>query len=87
MEQYWEWLCSIPGLYRMQQEILLRCFRNPEGVWRSSGRELSRLADRGYTWAARVRRFQEETDRSRSQRTAFQPACAARWATTISDVS
>lgn len=62
MEQYWEWLCSIPGLYRMQQEILLRCFRNPEGVWRSSGHELSRLADRGYTWAARVRRFQEETD-------------------------
>lgn len=62
MEQYWEWLCSIPGLYRMHQEILLRCFETPEAVWRASDRELSHLTGRGCGWAERVRRFRAEMD-------------------------
>lgn len=54
MEQYWEWLCSIPGLYRMQQEILLRCFRNPEAVWRASQREMDYLREKGCAWTERI---------------------------------
>ncbi len=60
MEQYWEWLCSIPCLYPRQREILLRCFHTPEGVWRASSRELEYLIEKGFRWAERVLRCQRE---------------------------
>lgn len=59
MEQYWEWLCSIPGIYRTQQELLLKCFQTPERIWRASGKELDHLEQKGCKWIARVREFQK----------------------------
>lgn len=59
MEEYWEWLCSIPGIYRAQQETLLRCFGTPEAVWKASGKELEYLEQKGCSWIAGVQRFRE----------------------------
>lgn len=59
-EIYWEWFCSITGLYRAQQEILLRCFHTPEGVYRASEKELSHLQEKGFRAAGKVRRFREK---------------------------
>lgn len=60
MEQYWEWLCSIPGIYRNQQETLLKCFETPEQIWRASEAEWDHLESRGLGWIARVREFQKK---------------------------
>jgi DNA processing protein len=59
MEQYWEWLCSTPGLYRVQIEVLLRCFRSPEAVFRASTRELEHLEEKGCIWIDKVRSHQK----------------------------
>lgn len=59
MELYWEWLCSIPGIYRAQQELLLRCFGTPEQIWRATEKELQHLEQRGCKWIGRVSRFQK----------------------------
>lgn len=59
-EIYWEWFCSITGLYRVQQEMLLRCFHTPEGVYRASEAELSHLQEKGFRAAGKVQRFREE---------------------------
>lgn len=53
-EQYWEWFCSIPGIYRTQREILLHCFPNPRRVWEASAEELTFLRDRGCRWMQKV---------------------------------
>lgn len=58
MEQYWHWFCSIPGLYRTQREMLLRCFGSPRGVWHASKAELDRMSEKGCSWAEHVRQFQ-----------------------------
>lgn len=58
MEQYWEWMCSIPGIYRMHQEILLRCFHTPEAVWRASKKELDHLNEKGCRWIPKVLNYQ-----------------------------
>lgn len=60
MEQYWEWLCSIRGLYRMQQEILLKCFHSPRGVYEASQQELEHLGEKGFRWTALVARARHE---------------------------
>lgn len=62
MEQYWEWFCSIPGIYRTQQEILLRCFETPEAVYRASQEEFSYLRKRGCGWIERVNAYRREAD-------------------------
>lgn len=59
MEQYWEWLCSIPDIYHTQQELLLRCFSTPEHIWRASEQELNYLEKKGCTWIWRIREFQK----------------------------
>lgn len=59
MEQYWEWLCSIPEIYHSQQELLLRCFQTPEQIWRASEAEWKHLEQRGLKWIGRVREFQK----------------------------
>ncbi|MDO4324331.1 MAG: DNA-processing protein DprA [Lachnospiraceae bacterium] len=61
IEKYWEWLCSIPGMYRTQQEILLRFFKNPEEIYRASEKELDYLKEKGCRWIGRVRQAQDET--------------------------
>lgn len=58
-EMYWEWLCSIPGIYRTQIEVLLRCFASPAAVCHASERELAYLRDRGCGWVEKVRWFQK----------------------------
>lgn len=60
MEQFWEWLCSIPGLYHAQQETLLRCFGAPEEVWKASVQEFEYLEQHGCPWIARVQKFRQE---------------------------
>ncbi len=60
MEKYWEWFCSIPGLYHAQQETLLRCFGTPEAVWNAGERELAHLKERGCTWTAKIQKFRKE---------------------------
>ncbi len=59
-EMYWEWLCSVPGLYRTQTELLLRCFPCAEAVFRASDRELAHLRDRGLGWIERLQDFRRE---------------------------
>lgn len=59
-EMYWEWFCSISGLYRMQQELLLRCFKTPEGVYRASAEELAHLQEKGIRAARQVSSFRKE---------------------------
>lgn len=59
-EQYWEWLCSIPGVCQAQREILLRCFGPPEEIWRAGEKELEHLEERGCSWIPRVREFREK---------------------------
>jgi len=54
MDEYWEWFCSIPGVYRTQREILLHCFRTPGQVWKASEEELIYLRDRGCRWIQKV---------------------------------
>ena len=60
IEKYWEWLCSIPGLYRTQQEILLRFFGNPKAICRASRQEFDYLKEKGCRWIDKVCRAQEE---------------------------
>ncbi|MCD7955778.1 MAG: DNA-processing protein DprA [Lachnospiraceae bacterium] len=54
MDEYWEWFCSIPGIYRTQREILLHCFHTPEQVWKATEEELLYLRDRGCRWMQKV---------------------------------
>ncbi|MCD8336278.1 MAG: DNA-processing protein DprA [Lachnospiraceae bacterium] len=54
MEEYWEWFCSIPGIYRTQREILLHCFHDPRKVWDASMDELTFLKNRGCRWMQKV---------------------------------
>ncbi|MCC8066530.1 MAG: DNA-processing protein DprA [Clostridiales bacterium] len=54
MEQYWEWFCSIAGIYRTQREILLRCFPDPKQIWEASDQELFFLRERGCRWMQKV---------------------------------
>ncbi|MCD7745502.1 MAG: DNA-processing protein DprA [Lachnospiraceae bacterium] len=54
MELYWEWFCSIPGIYRTQREILLHCFHTPKDIWEASEKELFFLRDRGCRWIQKV---------------------------------
>ncbi len=54
MEMYWEWFCSIPGIYRTQREILLHCFQTPQQLWEASDAELVYLRDRGCGWIMKV---------------------------------
>ena len=57
MEAYWEWLCSIPGLYLSGQEVLLRCFSSPEGIWNATEQELNHLEEKGCQWIDCVKKF------------------------------
>ena len=59
-EPYWEWLCSIPGLYRTQQETLLRLFETPQAVYEASEKELQYLKEKGCRWAERLAGAKEE---------------------------
>lgn len=59
--RYWEWLCSIPGIYRRHQEILLRCFLSPEGVWQAGTGEWKHLREHGCDWADYVEAYQKES--------------------------
>ena len=59
---YWEWFCSIPGIYRRHREILLRCFGGPEGVWQAGAGEWKHLKEHGCGWAGCVETYQKESD-------------------------
>ena len=59
---YWEWFCSIPGIYRRHQEILLRCFGDPKGVWQAEAGEWKHLKERGCDWVGCVETHQKESD-------------------------
>ncbi len=54
MEEYWEWFCSIPGIYRPHREILLRCFHDPKQVWEAPDEALEYLQKRGCVWVQKV---------------------------------
>ncbi len=58
---YWEWFCSIPGIYRTQQELLLRCFGSPKGVYESSKEELGVWKKRGCAWIDRIETYRNES--------------------------
>ena len=59
---YWEWFCSIPGIYRRHREILLRCFGGPEGVWQAGAGEWKHLKEHGCDWAGCVETYQKKSD-------------------------
>ena len=59
---YWEWFCSIPGIYRRHREILLRCFGGPEGVWQAGAGEWKHLKEHGCDWVGCVETYQKESD-------------------------
>lgn len=59
MEGYWEWLCSVPGIYRIQIEILLYCFHTPEGVYLASDQELDHLRKKGSHWVEQVVQYRK----------------------------
>ncbi len=61
MELYWEWFCSIPGVYRTQREILLHCFHTPKGVWEASEKEMLFLRDRGCRWIQKVIEYKKKS--------------------------
>ena len=61
MERYWSWFCCIPGLTYAQRELLLKCFGNPEALWRASDRELSYLEEKGCAFLPTVKIFRKET--------------------------
>ena len=61
MERYWSWFCCIPGLTYAQRELLLKCFGNPEALWRASDRELSYLEEKGCAFLHTVKTFRKET--------------------------
>ncbi len=60
METYWEWFCSIPGIYRTQREILLHCFHTPRQLWEASEEELIYLRDRGCGWITKVTDYRKK---------------------------
>ncbi len=62
MEQYWEWFCSIPGIYRTQREILLHCFHDPQKLWEASSQELLFLRGRGCRWIQKVIDYRNSSD-------------------------
>ncbi len=70
-EIYWEWLCSIPGIYHVHQEVRLRCFDTPYGVWQSSEQELDYLAEKGFGWIEKVRKYRR---RATPQKTVYDRA-------------
>lgn len=59
---YWEWFCSIPGIYRRHREILLRCFGGPEEVWQAGAGEWKHLKEHGCDWAGCVETYQKKSD-------------------------
>ncbi|MCC8045455.1 MAG: DNA-processing protein DprA [Clostridiales bacterium] len=59
MDEYWEWFCSIPGIYRTQREILLHCFHTPEQLWNATEEELIYLRDRGCRWMQKVMEYRK----------------------------
>lgn len=59
---YWEWFCSIPGIYRRHREILLRCFGGPEEVWQAGAGEWKHLKEHGCDWVGCVETYQKESD-------------------------
>lgn len=59
---YWEWFCSIPGIYRRHREILLRCFGAPKGVWQAEAGEWKHLKEHGCDWVGGVETHQKESD-------------------------
>ncbi|MCD7764249.1 MAG: DNA-processing protein DprA [Lachnospiraceae bacterium] len=77
METYWEWFCSIPGIYRTQREILLHCFHTPLKLWEASEEELLYLRDRGCGWITKVMDYRKKcspenaADEHRAQGIAF----------------
>ncbi len=61
MERYWEWLCSIPGIYHAHRETLLQCFGTPRAVWEAGESELAHLEKRGCEWIGKVRKYRCES--------------------------
>ena len=59
---YWEWFCSIPGIYRRHREMLLRCFGDPKGVWQAEAGEWKHLKEHGCDWVGCVETHQKESD-------------------------
>ncbi len=58
---YWEWFCSIPGIYRKQREILLRCFSDAKGVWQADAQDWNYLKNHGFVWADLVYSYQKKS--------------------------
>lgn len=50
-ERYWEWLCSIPGLYYPLRMLLLDQFGSPEDIYDASERALRRVAESVFSMA------------------------------------
>lgn len=61
-ETYWEWLCSIPELYLVHHQVLLRCFESPEAVWRASAGEYEALERQGCSWIRKVEQYRKEQE-------------------------
>ena len=40
-EQYWLWLCSIPGVYSRQMRVLTDYFGSPRAVYEASDKEFA----------------------------------------------
>ena len=60
MEEYWEWLCSIPNLYRTQKELLLKCFKNPGELFFATENELNYLREKGCKWAESILKWKKK---------------------------
>ena len=62
MELYWQWLCSIPGLYGPQVKSLTACFGSPKAVYEAPEEELNLWKKVGNHWIFRLMSFRERYD-------------------------
>lgn len=57
MEDYWLWLCSVPGLYHAERERLLLYFGTPRAVYEAPEKAFSAWLANGCAWMERLLEF------------------------------
>ena len=60
MEEYWLWLCSVPGLYCQQIHLLTTYFGNPKQVWEAPEQEFEIWRKKNIKWIDHLLDFRKE---------------------------
>ena len=58
-EQYWLWLCSIPGVYSRQMRVLTDYFGSPRAVYEASDKEFAAWKEKNTVWIKRLLDFKK----------------------------